>query len=183
MPRICGSIIVVFLANGLWHGARWNYLISGLLHGTYRVVELLAGRAMSRRGWTLNAVWSGPVRIARTILVFSLMTFAFLFFRGESLRQTLHVVAMLFSGWGKLAHPAALAAECAKASLTLPYFLSAAALICVVEAVEFLRSAGALRPRIAALPIWRRWVLYYAAAAAVLVFGQQSGGQFIYFRF
>ncbi len=183
MPRICGSIVLVFLANGLWHGARWNFLISGLLHGTYRVIELIAGRAISRAGWTLHAMWSGPVRIARTLLVFSLMTFAFMFFRGESLPQTLHVVALLFSGWGTLANPAALAAECADARLPLAYFPLAAGLIAVIEAVQFLRSAGPLRPRIAALPVWRRWSLYYAAAAAVLLFAQQSSRQFIYFRF
>ena len=85
IPRICASIMVVFMANGLWHGARWNYLISGLLHGTYRVVELLAGRALSRSGRTLPQAWTGPVRILRTLTVFSLMSFAFLFFRGDSL--------------------------------------------------------------------------------------------------
>jgi alginate O-acetyltransferase complex protein AlgI len=183
MPRICGSIMLVFLANGLWHGARWNYLISGLLHGTYRVIELLAGRAMSRAGWTLSAIWSGPVRIARTMLVFSLMTFAFLFFRGDSLPQTLHVVALLFSGWGALANPAALAAQFASDGLTPLYLLSAAGLIAAIEAVELFRTAGPLRPRIAALPVGRRWSLYYAAVAALLLFGRQNGRQFIYFRF
>jgi alginate O-acetyltransferase complex protein AlgI len=183
MPRICGSIMVVFLANGLWHGARWNFLISGFLHGTYRVIELLASRAMSRAGWTLNAMWSGPVRIARTMLVFSLMTFAFLFFRGESLQQTFHVVAMLFSGWGTLANPAALAAELANVNLPPVYLLSAVGLIGVIEAVQFLRSAGPLRPRVAALPVWGRWSLYYASVVAVLQFAQRNSRQFIYFRF
>jgi D-alanyl-lipoteichoic acid acyltransferase DltB (MBOAT superfamily) len=183
MPRICGSIMLVFLANGLWHGARWNFLFSGLLHGTYRVIELLAGRAISRAGWTLKATWSGPVRVARTMLVFSLMTFAFLFFRGESLRQTLHVIALLFSGWGKLANPAALAAECADLSLPGVYLLSAVSLIAVIEAVQLLRSAGPLRPRIAALPVWPRWSLYYASVVAVLQFAQHNSRQFIYFRF
>src|SRR3984893_12927228 len=99
MPRICASIVLVFLANGLWHGARWNYLISGLLHGTYRVTELLTGRAMSRRGWVVKPAWERPVKIVRTILVFSLMTFAFIFFRGDNLSQSLGVIGRLFSGW------------------------------------------------------------------------------------
>jgi D-alanyl-lipoteichoic acid acyltransferase DltB (MBOAT superfamily) len=186
MPRICASIMLVFLANGLWHGARWNFLISGLLHGTYRVVELLAGRAISRAGWTLNAMWNWPVRIVRTVLVFCLMTFAFLFFRGENLPQTLRVVGALFSGWRQLADPsplAAMAAEAARAGLPEYYCLSAAGFILVIEAVQFLRSAGPLRPRIAALPGWCRWSFYYAAAAAVLLLAQPSSQQFIYFRF
>ena len=183
MPRICCSIVLVFLANGLWHGARWNFMISGLLHGIYRVIELLAGRALSRAGLTLPAIWSGPVRIARTMLVFSLMTFAFMFFRGESLAQTLRLAAMLFSGGEKLAQPAALAAECASLRMPPAYLLSALALISIVEAVQFLKSAGPLRPRIAAMPAWRRWSFYYATAAVILLFAQQSSRQFFYFRF
>ena len=183
MLRICASIMLVFLANGLWHGARWNYLISGLLHGTYRVTELLAGRAMSRAGWTLNAMWNRPMKIARTMLVFSLMTFAFLFFRGESLGQTLHVIALLVSGWGKLVNPAALATELANVNLSPVYLLSAVGLIAVMEAVQFLRSARPLRPRVAALPAWGRWSLYYASVVAVLQFAQHNSRQFIYFRF
>ena len=183
MPRICGSIMVVFLANGLWHGARWNFLVSGLLHGIYRVTELLAGRVMSRAGWTLNAMWRGPVRIARTMLVFSLMTFAFIFFRSESLRQAFHVIVLLFSGWGKLATPGALAAELVSVDLPPIYLLSAVGLIGLIEAVQFLRLAGPLRPRVAAMPVWSRWSLYYASVAAVLLFAQQNSRQFIYFRF
>ena len=52
----------------------------------------------------------------------------------------------------------------------------------IVEAVQILRAAGPLRPRIAALPAPYRWGLYYAAAT-VLLFGAQSRVPFIYFRF
>jgi alginate O-acetyltransferase complex protein AlgI len=182
MPRICGSIVVVFMANGLWHGIRWNYLISGLLHGTYRVTELVAGRAMSRAGWSINPFWSRPVRIARTLLVFSLMTFAFLFFRGDNLGQTLGVVSRIFSGWTAIAHPSMAVAQWAEAGITLVYVLAAIYLIGIVEAVQFLRASGPLRPRVAALPAVYRWSAYYAIAAFLLLAGKNSV-PFIYFQF
>jgi hypothetical protein len=56
-------------------------------------------------------------------------------------------------------------------------------LIAVVEAVVVLRSAGPLRPRIAALPFWWRWGLYYAGAAAALLLVPQTVAPFIYFAF
>ncbi len=183
MPRICASIVIVFLANALWHGARWNYLISGLLHGTYRVTELLAGRAMSRAGWALGAIWILPARIARTILVFSLMTFAFIFFRGANLAQSLQVVGRLFSGWTQVFSPAALSAEIVRSGMSTAAFLRAVELIFIVEAVVIVRSGGRLRCRIAALSPVYRWGLYYAAAAALLMFGGQIDQPFIYFRF
>jgi D-alanyl-lipoteichoic acid acyltransferase DltB (MBOAT superfamily) len=182
MPRICGSIMVVFLANALWHGARWNYMISGLLHGTYRVVELVAGRAISRAGWSVSPVWSRPVKIARTLLVFSLMTFAFLFFRGDNLSQTLVVVSRVFSGWSRILHPSALAAQWEYSGISLAHLLKVVALVTVIEAVQFLRAAGPLRPRIAAFPAPYRWSFYYAAATVVFLAGR-SGAPFIYFQF
>jgi len=182
IPRICASIMVVFMANGLWHGARWNYLISGLLHGTYRVVELLAGRALSRSGRTLPQAWTGPVRILRTLTVFSLMSFAFLFFRGDSLTQTLSVVRQLFSGWLNLDIQRA-AVACNLAGLSAETFLRAAALIGLIEVVQLVREAGPLRPRIAAMPAVWRWGLYYATAAAVLFLYPQNVQPFVYFRF
>jgi len=183
MPRICASIIIVFLANALWHGARLNYLVSGLLHGTYRVTELLAGRAMSRAGWTLKAAWAAPVKVVRTLLVFALMTFAFIFFRGRNLTESLFVAANLFAGWGVLLRPAALAEAFRHTGLPPFVFFEASLLILIVEAVQFLRAAGPLRPRIAALPLWCRWSIYYAGAAAALLMVPQSVAPFIYFAF
>jgi alginate O-acetyltransferase complex protein AlgI len=182
MARICGSIMVVFIANGLWHGLRWNYLISGLLHGTYRVTELLGSRALSRAGWSMSARWNAPLRIARRLLVFSLMSFAFLFFRGDSLTETLSVIGRMFSGWERLATPGVLAAECANARLSPVYFVTILCLLIPIELAQVLRTIGPLRPRIAALPTWGRWSLYYAAAAVVL-FLANDGQQFIYFQF
>ena len=183
MPRVCASIMLVFLANALWHGARLNFLVSGLLHGTYRVTELLAGRAMSRAGWTLRAAWCKPVRLARTLLVFALMTFAFVFFRGRNLTESVTVAARLFAGWGTLIHPAAIAAGIRQAGLPAFAAVEALGFIAVVEAVQLLRASGPLRPRIAALPFWYRWGLYYAGTAAALLMAPQTVTPFIYFAF
>jgi D-alanyl-lipoteichoic acid acyltransferase DltB (MBOAT superfamily) len=182
MPRVCGSIMVVFLANAVWHGARWCYVVEGLMHGTYRVTELLAGRAMSRAGWSVSAFWAAPLRVARTFLVFSLMTIAFVFFRSETLSQAFHVISGLTPGWGLMFHPSALREAFALANLPPIAILEALTYILAVEAVQFLRAAGPLRPRIAALPAWYRWALYYAFTVAMLLLPRTDDG-FIYFRF
>jgi alginate O-acetyltransferase complex protein AlgI len=183
MPRICASIMAVFLANALWHGARLNYMASGLLHGTYRVTELLAGRAISRAGWTLKAAWHKPVKLARTLLVFSLMTLAFVFFRGQNLAQSLRVAGHLFTGWNALIHPTSIAAGILGTGVPAYMAIEAIGLILVVEMVQLLRGAGPLRPRIAALPFWWRWSLYYAGAAAVLMAVPRNVAPFIYYAF
>lgn len=181
--RICTAIMVVFLANGIWHGASWTYLISGFLHGIYRVTELLAGRAISRAGWALNPVWERPVRVLRIMLVFSLITFAFIFFRATSLSQSIEIVRHLFSGWWEVTKPTVLAGEFAKTGRRLARLPFTVALIGVVQLVHFLQASGPLRPRIATQPSWLRWGIYYAGVASLFVFADQSGSAFIYFRF
>ncbi len=184
MVRICGAIMATFLANGLWHGAQWNYLVSGLLHGFYRVTELICGRALSRSGWSLNPIWSRPVRFARTLLVFSLMTFAFIFFRGESLPHSLHIISRLFAGWGHIANRAAMTKELLSIGLSPGIIARGALCICLVETVQFLQARGPLRPRIALAPAWFRWGLYYAGMIALVTLANhQDHAPFIYFQF
>lgn len=183
MPRICASIMAAFLANGLWHGARWNYLVSGLLHGVYRVTELICGRALSRAGWTLDPVWSRPLRIARTVLVFSLITFAFIFFRGDNLAQSFHAVQRLFAGWGHLMTLGSIHEQFLGIGFSTFLLARILILICLVEAVEFLQARGPLRPRIAMAPAWVRWGLYYAGVIALVVLASPDQNPFIYFQF
>jgi D-alanyl-lipoteichoic acid acyltransferase DltB (MBOAT superfamily) len=183
MVRICASIMTAFLANGLWHGAQWNYLVSGLLHGSYRVTELICGRAFSRSGRTLHSFWARPVRVARTIFVFLLMAFAFIFFRGESLAQSFHVIRRLFIGWGNIMNPSALAQELPAIGFSPTFLVRALLIICTVETVQFLQASGPLRPRIAMAPAWVRWGVYYAGVIALLTLANHNQAPFIYFQF
>jgi alginate O-acetyltransferase complex protein AlgI len=183
MPRICASIMAAFLANALWHGARWNYMVSGLLHGSYRVTELICGRALSRAGWTLDPGWLRPVKIARTLLVFSLMTFAFIFFRGESLAQSFHAVQRLFTGWGHLANLGSINEELLRIQSSLFSLARLLLLIGLVEVVQFLQARGPLRPRIAMAPAWVRWGLYYAGVILLVALASPNQSSFIYFQF
>lgn len=37
--RTCLNLFVVFLATGIWHGASWNFVIWGLIHGMCVIIE------------------------------------------------------------------------------------------------------------------------------------------------
>jgi alginate O-acetyltransferase complex protein AlgI len=38
------NLVTIFFLCGLWHGASWNFVIWGLFHGTFLVIERLIGR-------------------------------------------------------------------------------------------------------------------------------------------
>ncbi len=43
------NLVTVFFLCGLWHGASWNFVIWGLFHGTFLVLERLGLGAALRR--------------------------------------------------------------------------------------------------------------------------------------
>lgn len=48
--RWFGSIFIVFVLSGLWHGAAWTFVLWGALHGLYLIVGLLT-RPVRRAFW------------------------------------------------------------------------------------------------------------------------------------
>ncbi len=98
------GIMVTFLVSGIWHGAHWNFVIWGALHGCYTVasVQLL-------KPWSTFAVRSGLVRhpsLHRALKMgatFSLVCFAYLFFRGNSVSDSLLMIGKLGIGWDSAA--------------------------------------------------------------------------------
>lgn len=62
--RTCRNLVIVFLLTGLWHGAAWQYVVFGLLHGILLCAERLGLRrllealpAALRHLYTVVVLW------------------------------------------------------------------------------------------------------------------------------
>lgn len=62
--RTCRNLLIVFMLTGLWHGAAWQYVAFGLLHGLLLCIERLGLLrlleklpALFRHLYTLAAIW------------------------------------------------------------------------------------------------------------------------------
>lgn len=77
------NISLVFLLSGIWHGATWSFVLWGAMHAVFYLVE---------RFW-------GPKRpnILYHILVFVMISFAWIFFRIENSIEAWHVVTRICS--------------------------------------------------------------------------------------
>lgn len=78
---------IVFFMTGLWHGASWNFVLWGLLHGTFLVLENsilkpLKNHKISGRVYTLLAV-----------------TLTFVLFRADSLSSGFSYLNCMFTGF------------------------------------------------------------------------------------
>ncbi len=86
--RTAINLLIVMFLGGLWHGASWNFVIWGLLHGSLLGFE----RSMGRR--SLYFKLRRPIRIAMT---FILVLIAWVFFRAETLPSALEYLSSMFA--------------------------------------------------------------------------------------
>ena len=79
------NLILVFLVSGLWHGAAWNFVFWGLLHGiasaAHRIVKPLWAKLGAAGLTQRNALAKNAARFG----VFLFTTVAWIFFRAPSL--------------------------------------------------------------------------------------------------
>lgn len=70
------GLMVTFLTSGLWHGAHWNFVIFGLLHGLATVYEFITKKQRSRISKKIPWLIYNPLSQLFTFL-FILMTWVF----------------------------------------------------------------------------------------------------------
>lgn len=72
------NLAVTMLLGGLWHGAAWNFIFWGGLHGFWLAVE----RFFKERGFFKNAFY--PFKILYGIFIFHFVCLSWIFFRADS---------------------------------------------------------------------------------------------------
>jgi len=67
--RVYANLLVVFALCGLWHGASWNFVLWGLLHGSFLILERLGLGNIIQRLWRpLRHLYVGLVVLAGWVL-------------------------------------------------------------------------------------------------------------------
>ena len=90
------ALMATMLLGGLWHGAGWQFIVWGGLHGLMLVVNHLWG-AWREQNWLLSFV-SGHwlYRFFMVAITFLALTVTWVFFRAESVASALNIVAGMF---------------------------------------------------------------------------------------
>lgn len=85
------NMMVTMLLGGLWHGASWNFIFWGGLHGMYLAIErLVSGSRPSPSPWTSFRAF------VKAFIVFVLVTITWVPFRSPNWETTLVVLKKLF---------------------------------------------------------------------------------------
>ena len=162
------NLLMVMLIGGLWHGASWNFVIWGGLHGAWLALERARGK---------EAAYAGVPRPVRILWTYSLVTIAWVFFRAADLGTALRILGHMF-----LLVPAEPAAALVGELIYRPYYLGTFLMAAIV--VWGMPQAWDFAPRLDTRPaVWRLAACGLLLATALVMMEAQGYNPFIYFIF
>lgn len=179
--RNYANILITFTVSGIWHGANWTFIVWGLLHGLFQVIEKMLGlqkkkesklsstdiesSSIKQRNFSMK---DRSILLARIILTFFLITFLWIFFRMNTIEDAWIVIEKIFTSQDM-------------------HFGICEKFIYVFIAIVFIKDlTDEIRPSCNPFyhsKTWVRWATYLFIFTSILLFGVFDAGQFIYARF
>ena len=98
------NLMLTMLLGGLWHGASWNFVVWGGLHGLCLVVERLLGIKKSKLLANMDST-NSPTKttaqkfktVLRIVLTFNIAAFIWLFFRNSSFDNSMLMISRIIT--------------------------------------------------------------------------------------
>lgn len=184
--RHYANLLIVFLASGLWHGANWTFVVWGLLHGAFLIVEDATSPMRARVGRILfldRAPWIGNA--LSMLCTFLMVSVAWVFFRASSLADAVYILGHMSDGL--LDDIKRVAAGYAVDGMRPSLLALNIGLIAFGIAAEWIAARGGhVSPVewIAQQPLFVRYGCYFMLIYSPLMLGASAvNQQFIYFQF
>ncbi|MBN1995530.1 MAG: MBOAT family protein [Anaerolineae bacterium] len=170
------NLMVVFLLSSLWHGAAWTFVVWGGLHGLYLLVSIWTAGLQAGLEKFLR-LDRAPLlqKLIRVGLTFNLVSFAWIFFRANSIADAFYIVRHLLVGLE-------LKTNYGLAGGFYGYIFGLVMIIFLL-AVQVGQRRGSIRQSLALSPVWLRWAVYYVFIFTIFTFGYFGTTEFIYFQF
>ncbi len=190
---VFAALLITFIISGIWHGPKWTFLVWGLLHGFYLVIENLLSPIEKKAIKKYSLGKSQIIKILRVIVTFNLVSFAWIFFRSNSIKDALYIISHLFVNLPsqlvklnlstisiplikELIHPLLLGQGVLQI-VAIIIMLVVFSIYSIWEDPKLEKGISYIRSNLL------RWSIYYALIIITLIFGIYNPSQFIYFNF
>jgi len=161
------NLTIVFIATGFWHGASWNFLVWGLFHGLFQIIERLG----------LRKILDKLPKIVGWLYTMLVVLVGWVFFRAETLPAALSYLGSMFNFSGGLANAAA-------QFTNLSFFITVIAVILCVPVFPFLKKkAGTTAVGTKIFMIAEAVLMVLLIVTSVIFLTGSDYNPFIYFRF
>jgi D-alanyl-lipoteichoic acid acyltransferase DltB (MBOAT superfamily) len=171
------ALLVTFLVSGIWHGASWGFVVWGGLHGVYLASSVYYKPWQKKIHKALGIGTSPLLKVWQTMVTFNLICLAWIFFRANSLSDSIYVVHHLFDGFGMGGVRSLLFSQATTELLVMVIFLTIPLIVKVVTVLDKRANIPFCYPKII------RWSIYCLIVFSLMLFSVDSNRAFIYFQF
>lgn len=171
------NIFIVFTVSGLWHGASWNFIIWGALHGFGLIFEQLLKPLKELFNFKFRVeTTSYGYKLFYTILTFGFVCLSWVFFRANTLDDAVYILQHMFSITSFELADTGLS----DFDLSLSFYLIIFLLI--IQVIERKRSLTQIVFKENTIP---RWITLVSLILIIIFWGfyPVEPTQFIYFQF
>ncbi len=180
------NILITFMVSGLWHGASWNYVAWGMIHGVYQVLEemILPIRSKVENVFGISKN-CGSYKLFWGTCTFIMTAFAWIFFRAGSGKEAVLIIRQLFSAYNPWVLFDSSLYNCGLDRINTGILLIS---ILVLMSVDRLHEKGIMiRNMIDKQNLPARLLVYYLSVMIVVIFGvygpEFEMSKFLYFQF
>jgi D-alanyl-lipoteichoic acid acyltransferase DltB (MBOAT superfamily) len=168
------ALLCVWLANGLWHGPHWNYIVYGLYYFSLTAIEMFTEKPFE--AWchkhNLNIEGAG-IRTFRFIKLVLIVITGEMFFRAVSLHAGWTMLVSIFTNF-----------DVKQIFTVLPqldmsredYLIVAVAFAAVIAVSVLKEKKFPIREKFNSMPTMARWAILYVIIFAIVLFGAYGPG-------
>ena len=92
VTSVAAPTLITMIISGLWHGAGWQFVLWGLMHGVYLTINQ-SWRLLRTRFWRDSTSYSRIMKPLGGVLTFSSLVVALVFFRADSVSAALSILS------------------------------------------------------------------------------------------
>ncbi|EOR99867.1 hypothetical protein C799_01902 [Bacteroides thetaiotaomicron dnLKV9] len=170
---VVASLMVTFIALGIWHGAGWTFAVYGLIQGLVIVWELKTERIRNRVRKHIGKRLFATLSVIRTYLIFAI---SLVFFKAQSVSDAFYFLRNIsfqtHVSWKEI-----------NIGMSDHICIVAGAALLLMLLYDFFMSKGDLHLRFEKQPAVLRWIVYYLIVFAVFAYGKFGTENFIYLQF
>jgi len=162
------NLVIVFLVTGIWHGANWTFIIWGVFHGCFLIIE--------RLGWSkiLDRLPS-IIQISYTFLITSI---GWVFFRANSMSDAWLILQNF------LVFEDSFSPNLAKSIIETIELKISLVLLGVITLIHYFEYKLDVIESILEKPLFIRWPIYIVMIYSITLLGEYGANKpFIYFQF
>ena len=176
------NIMITFMVSGLWHGASLTYVVWGLIHGIYQIIEDILKPLTDHiiKALRVNTeVFSW--KFLRIIKTFILTDVAWIFFRADTLSSAVYILKESFKldNTGLLLNDGIYQLGLDTRNMNILFIA-----LLVLLVVSYMKEKGKNAYEwLSAQNALFRYVLYWGAILLIILSLDITGQEFIYFQF